>query len=185
MSFKRSNSSRYVPFGSPALPLRVCAMAVIITSSPSSSLQSSLTSPQRSPVLQPVDLPTSTPPNKQSENSSTYLSVPANKPPDSTPIKHTQQTFSEFSASAILPAKGLGLALDVEMRQAFIGPLSVEAFFNDFLPLEEAPPPSISPEFADMAGATSEKQMYGCFVRSPNPLAFALFSYNNSSRSAR
>jgi hypothetical protein len=107
-------------------------------------------------------------------------------PAHPTPVKNTQQTFTEFSASPPPSAKELGLALDVEMRQAFVGPLSVETFFNDFLPLEDVPPPSTSRGFAKMAGATSEKQMYGFFIRPFDILAFSfLFSYDKPSRSAR
>ena len=155
---------------SPALPLRIYAMVAVVTASPQSS---PLTSLQSSPVPQPVDLPTSAPPNKQSETSSTYLSVLASGPPDSTPVKHAQQTYVEFSASPAPLAKELGLALDIEMRQAFVGPLSVEMFFDDFLPLEDAPPPLTSRGFANMAGATSEKQMYGFFVRSFDPVVIS------------
>ena len=174
--FKRRNPSRYVPSVSPALPLRICAIVgVIVTRCPLSPLQGSL-------ALQHVNFPTSTPPNGQPEDNFAYLSTPTHWPSDSTP---TQRTSTDFSP-APLHANELGPIPDVEMRHSFVGPLSVETFFDDFLPLENVPPPSMSPGFTDMAGATSEKQMYRFFVRSFDPLAFSSsFSYNEPPRSVQ
>jgi len=144
---------------------------IIITSSPSTSLQSS-------PVLESVDdLPTSTTPNRPPDHKSAYLSVSTNKPRQSTPVRNTQQTFTDFSASPPPLANELYLALDTEMRQAFVGPFTVETFFKDFLPVRDTPSPLTSPGFTDVARATSEKQMYGSFVRPFITLVFFSVSY--------
>jgi len=60
------------------------------------------------------------------------------------------------------------------MRQAFVGPLPVKAFFKDFLPVEISSP-SASPGFKSMAKAASEKDMYGFFVCSFAPLLLPIF----------
>ncbi|KAF9649051.1 hypothetical protein BDM02DRAFT_1981591 [Thelephora ganbajun] len=56
------------------------------------------------------------------------------------------------------------------MRQTFVGPLVVERFFEDFLPVKDDPPPLVSLRFAYMARATSEKDMRGFFVSAANSL---------------
>jgi len=168
--YKRHSCSRYVPSVSPILHVCIYAMSDHInTSSPLTSLPSS-------PVLQSIDdSPTDT-------NTSTYLSVPTVQVPDSTPIKHSLQTSEQFSASPPPPAVSLHPKLDVGMRQAFVGPMSVENFLSDFLPVKDAPIPSTSPAFTALAQATSEAQMYGIFVCSFNILVFFSLSYDTPPR---
>lgn len=113
--------------------------------------------------------------------SSTNLSVSCNGPPGSTPVRHTQQTFTDYSMFPPLLAQELHLALDTEMWQAFIGPLSTGEFFNDFLPVDDVPPPSTSSGFMRMVQATSEKQMYRLFVCLFVPFVLLLLSYINHS----
>jgi len=147
-------------------------------------ISSSLASPQSSQDLYPFDdSPTSTPPDEQPENNPAYLSVALEKPRESTPVRNTQQTSADCSASPPLLVHALRIALDEEMRQCFIGPLSINKFFNDFLPVDDAPPPSVSSGFTKMAKANLEKQMYRCFVRSSIPLTFLSSSDDKSSRS--
>src|SRR5882762_1969048 len=126
-------------------------------------ISSPLASPQSSQVLYLVDdspTPTSTFPDEQPENDPAHLSAPLDKPRDSTPVRHTQQSSADCSASPPPLVHVLRLALDEEMRQCFIGPLHTDTFYNDFLPVDDAPLPSISLGFTKMAKATSEKQMY-------------------------
>lgn len=134
---------------------------------------SPLTSLPSSPVLQPTDSsPTDSKP-------STYLSVPAVQAPDSTPIKHSLQTSEQFSASPPPPADSLHPKLDAEMRQAYVGPMSVEDFLNDFLPVKDVSIQSTSPGFTELAQASSEAQMYGIFVCRFNILVFSSLSYDD------
>lgn len=90
----------------------------------------------------------------------------------STPVKLKQQGFQDTSSSPAPLASLLHLLLDEEMRQCFVGPVSIETFFEDFLPVENVPTPSVSSGFKNMASAKSEKYMYPIFVRHPTTLAF-------------
>ena len=84
---------------------------------------------------------------------------------DCSPNLDTQGAFANYAASPPLPADKLYLVLDKEMRQSFIGPLSVHSFLQDFLPIATAPPPSFTPGFKKVAEATCETEMYNPFVR--------------------
>lgn len=140
------------------------AMADII-SSPLVSLHSS-------PALRPVG------------DSASGSSVLVDNHLYSTPVRNIQQTAADCSASPPLLVHELRLALDQEMRQCFIGPLAINTFFNDFLPIHDDLSPSPSQGFTHMARAANEKQMYESFVCSA-PLIFLLCSNHRSFRSAQ
>jgi hypothetical protein len=55
------------------------------------------------------------------------------------------------------------------MRQSFIGPLGVDTFLNDFLPIEDDLPPSVTEGFMQVARASTERKMYDPFVCPPIP----------------
>ena len=112
------------------------------------------------------------------KNSPNYLSAPTVQVPDSTPVKHSQQSSEQFATSPPPLAGSLYPKLDAEMRQAFIGPMSVEKFLNDFLPVEDVATQSTSLGFTELARATTERQMYGIFVCSFNALMFSSPSYD-------
>jgi hypothetical protein len=67
------------------------------------------------------------------------------------------------------------------MDHPFIGPLPVETFFEDFLPVNDVAPLSASPLFVEMANATCEERMRDSFVRPPVPVVFLSFSYDRLS----
>ena len=117
------------------------------------------------------------------QSSPNHLSAPTVQVLDSTPIKHSQQSSEQFSTLPPPLAGSLHPKLDAEMRQAFIGPMSVEEFLNDFLPVKDVPTPSISLGFTELARVTTETQMYGIFVCSFNALKFSSPSYDTPSRS--
>ena len=82
--------------------------------------------------------------NAPLKSSSNYLSATTVQVPDSTSVKYSQQSSEQFATSPPPLAGSLYPKLDAEMRQAFIGPISVEKFLDDFLPVEDVPNPSTS-----------------------------------------
>jgi hypothetical protein len=122
-----------------------------------------------------------TPPNEQLETGAPL--APARGQLDSSPVRHTQATYIDFATIPPPHASELQPKLDAEMRQAFIGPLPIQKFFDDFLPVTNIPSPVASPEFASMAEVTSEKNMYGNFVRSFSSLGLFSFIYSRLSSS--
>ena len=117
------------------------------------------------------------------KSSSNYLSATTVQVPDSTPVKYSQQSSEQFATSPPPLAGSLYPKLDAEMRQAFIGPMSVEKFLNDFLPVEDVATQSTSLGFTELARATTERQMYGIFVCTFDALRFSSPSYDTPSRS--
>jgi len=81
----------------------------------------------------------------------------------STPAKHTRNNSSRFASTAEEPDK-LKDDMDSEMVKHFVGPMPVEKFFEDFLPVQ-LPAGKRLPGFEEMATCAVENQMYESFVR--------------------
>ena len=87
----------------------------------------------------------------------------------STPVKNTRNSATKFAATT-QPLNELCNDMDSEMRKCFVGPMPIQDFFDNFLPVQ--PPPARQgqlPGFGVMAGLRLESQMYSVFVRSFSP----------------
>ena len=102
-----------------------------------------------------------------------YLTL--NMPIESSPVKFTCNSGGKFSAS-VPPVKELCDGMDNEMRHRFVGPMPVEEFFKEFLPVQELSEEvrAALPGFEEIAKVKREKQMYNRFVRCLHlPVRFA------------
>jgi len=91
----------------------------------------------------------------------------ATKPYHSTPPKPTPRGYNQYSSGPAPLAKARRQQLQKNMHGYFLGPMDPSEFMSSFMPVDSrklgSPPDGI--DFRQVYDQTSEKLMYGPFVR--------------------